>query len=145
MTPTVDETFLEDVIDDDLEELKEDGEEIENSYTYAMNYDTKKIVGKVDELEAVRQTIFKILSTERYECPLYSWDYGVELKELIGRPKHYCVAEIERQFTEALLTDDRITDVHDFEFSYPARNTVAVTFQVTTIYGNTTIEREVNI
>ena len=144
LLPKIDDSFLDDDIEDELEEIEEE-EDAEPSYTYAMNYDNKRIVGKCDKLEAVRQAIFKMLSTERYECPLYSWDYGVELKDLFGMPKNYCMAEIERQFTEALLIDDRITDVHSFSFSFPDKSTIAVSFSVNTIYGDTQIEREVSV
>ena len=46
----------------------------------------------------------------------YSWNYGVELVELIGQPKEYALPEIKRCITEALLQDDRITAVDGFEF-----------------------------
>ena len=142
MLPEIDENFIDDDIDAGLEELDEDGEQ-SPSYTYAMNDSTSKIVGKCDDIEAVKQAIFKILNTERYDSPIYSWDYGVELKELFGKPRHYCCAEIERQFTEALLVDDRITDVHNFMFSFPKRGVIAVSFNVTTTYGEIDMEREV--
>lgn len=143
MLPVIDEEFLDDDIDDTIEDLDEN--EVEPSYTYAMNSSTQRIVGKCDKLEAVKQTISKILSTERYDCPLYSWDYGVELKDLFGMPKEYCAAEIEHQFTEALLMDDRIKDVHSFSFSFPDKRTVAVSFSVSTIFGDIDMEREVEV
>ena len=37
----------------------------------------------MDETEAVRQAAIKILNTERYENEIYSWNYGIELKDLI--------------------------------------------------------------
>ena len=142
MLPEIDEDFMDDDIDADLEELNEESNQ-EPSYTYAMNNDTSKIVGKCDDIEAVKQAVYKMLNTERYESPIYSWDYGVELKELFGKPRYYCCAEIERQFTEALLIDDRITDVSNFAFSFPKRGEIAVSFNVTTTYGDIDIEREV--
>ena len=86
------------------------------SLTYALDIEHGRIRGMVDELESLRQAIYLILSTERYAYLIYSWNYGVELVELIGQPKEYALPEIKRCITEALLQDDRITAVDGFEF-----------------------------
>ena len=49
--------------------------------TYKLS-DTK-IEGFVDELEALKQAIYKILSTEQYEYPIYSFKYWIAWKELL--------------------------------------------------------------
>lgn len=115
------------------------------SLNYAMNFELNRIVGKVDGLEAMRQVIYKILNTERYQYLIYSWNYGIELADLFGMPVDYCCAEIERRVVEALEADDRIESVEDFEFEFPKPRVVAVTFTVNTIFGQTEIETEVDI
>jgi phage baseplate assembly protein W len=125
MIPSYDEDLLEGIEED----------EIEPSLNYKMNLDKERVVGSVDGLEAMKQVIFKILHTERYEYPIYSWDYGVELKDLIGRPMSYVLPELERVITEALEADDRIDSVDNFEFDVQ-KNKVSVTFTVHTIYGD---------
>jgi hypothetical protein len=54
------------------------------------------------------------------------------------------IPELERRITEALMQDDRITDVYNFEFDTPKKNVVTVTFNVDTQYGTTDIELEVD-
>ena len=115
------------------------------SLNYAMNFELNRIVGKVDGLEAMRQVIYKILNTERYQYLIYSWNYGIELADLFGMPVDYCCAEIERRVVEALEADDRIDSVEDFEFEFPKPHVVTVTFTVNTIFGQTEIETEVDI
>lgn len=116
--------------------------EVQPSLTYALDIESGRIRGMVDNLESVRQAIYLILSTERYAYLIYSWNYGVELKELIGQPKEYALPEIKRCITEALLQDDRITAVDGFEFE-TGKKTVHVTFTAHTIFGD--IESEVEI
>jgi phage baseplate assembly protein W len=67
--------------DDILEDLKETSEP---SYTYRMDLETSRILNYCDNLEAIKQAIYKILNTERYDYPIYSQNYGIELEELIG-------------------------------------------------------------
>ena len=55
-----------------------------------------KIEGFVDELAALKQAIYKILSTEQYEYPIYSFKYGIAWKELIGEERAYVRAEMRR-------------------------------------------------
>lgn len=129
--------------DDDLLEGLE--EETEPSLTFAMNKAENTIRGNCDGLNAVKQTIHCILNTERYQCPAFDWDYGVEFSDLVGMPLDYCIAEIERRIPEALLMDDRIEAVRDFVFKESEADTLDVTFIVDTIFGTTEEDTEVKI
>lgn len=113
------------------------------SRNYRMNF-IENIIGKVDTLEAMKQVIFKILNTERYQHIIYSWNYGVELMDLIGEPVSYVLPEVERRITEALLQDDRIKSVSDFEFDTSKKKEVVCTFVVHTIFGDINTEKVVN-
>jgi hypothetical protein len=73
---------------------------------------------------------------------IYSWNYGIELEDLIGQPIPYIYAETQRRIIEALMADDRITSVSDFEFSHMGGD-VAVHFTVVTIYGSVSVEKVV--
>ena len=118
--------------------------ETEPSKNYKMKFEQNSISGYVDELEAMKQVAYKILNTERYEYEIYSWNYGIELKDLIGEPVSYVVAELERRISEALLQDDRIESVDSFEYDYSKKGVVLVTFQVHTLFGNFDEEKVVN-
>lgn len=114
------------------------------SRTLKMDHDYKTISGTIDQIEAVEQAVFLILTTERYQWLIFSWNYGVELQNLIGKDPEYCIPEIERRIREALLQDDRITAVENFKFQLNKRK-VLTTFTVISIYGGITTTLEVDI
>lgn len=110
--------------------------------TYAFDAESGRIRGTVSGLAAMEQAIYLILNTERYKHMIYSWNYGVELVELIGQPKSYAMPELKRYIEEALTQDDRISSVDSFEFT-ATRKTLQATFTVHTTFGD--IETEVEI
>lgn len=114
------------------------------SRTLKMDHDYHTITGTIDQIQAVEQAVFLILNTERYQWLIFSWNYGVELKDLIGKDPEFCIPEIERRIREALLQDDRITAVENFEFELNKRK-VLTTFTVISIFGGITTTLEVEI
>lgn len=112
--------------------------------TYKMATDKALIRGYTEGLEAMKQAIYKIILTERYQYVMYSWNYGIELLDLFGEPVSYVCSELERRISEALLWDDRIQSVTDFEFDLPQKGVVHVSFIAHTIFGDVQAEREVN-
>lgn len=112
--------------------------------TYYLDIEKNRIEGFCNEMEALKQTIYCILSTERFENIIYSWNYGVEIKNLIGENETYVIPELERVITEALLQDDRIKEVSNFIFS-TSSNAVTVAFDVITALGSITIDKKVVI
>lgn len=120
--------------------------ELENqpSRTFRINSEKQNIRGYIDEMEAVKQAVYKILSTERYQYIMYSGDYGIELLDLFGEPASYVCPELERRISEALTWDDRIESVSDFKFDLRQKGAVVVSFVVHTIFGEFSAQREVN-
>lgn len=120
--------------------------ELENqpTHTYKMNLESNLIRGYTDGQEAMKQAIYKILLTERYQYVMYSWNYGIELLDLYGMPVSYVCPELERRISEALLWDDRIQSVNNFEFDISKKGVVHVSFTAHTIFGDVQAEREVN-
>jgi hypothetical protein len=115
------------------------------SKQHRMDLDKSLIRGTCDSLEAVKQSIFKILNTERYAYLIYSWNYGIELIDLYGQPTMYVCPEIKRRVQEALLQDDRITGVDNFEFDTSSKGVVSVTFTVHTLFGDLNEEMAVKV
>lgn len=115
------------------------------SYTHKMRLDDKRIIGYAENIEAVKQSAYKILGTERYQYVMYSWDYGLETLDLFGEPVSYVCPELERRITEALTCDDRIESVSNFEFDTLVKGIVKAAFTVHTVFGDTAMEKEVNI
>lgn len=116
----------------------------EPSKTFKLNIEKSKIDGICDDVEALKQTIFLILNTERYQHLIYSWNYGVELNDLIGEPISFVIPELERRITEALVQDDRIENIDDFEFENQ-KGKVHCKFTVYSKYGNIKAEKVVSI
>lgn len=140
--------------DDEYDEESEADFDVETepSRTYAMvlSKDVGKkgiFLGIVDEEEALRQAIMKIISTERYAYEIYSWDYGIELSDLIGKPMNYAMSEVKLRIEDALTADDRIEAVEDFQVTRIGKNMLHVTFTVITAEGETIegIETEVEV
>ena len=91
-----------------------------------------------------KQAIYNILNTERYQYIIFSWDYGVELKDLFGKPIDYVMPEVERRITEALVQDDRIDSCDSFEFEKKGRK-LLVTFVAHTKFGSVPAQKEVDV
>lgn len=111
--------------------------------TYCLNNDSR-ITGTIsDALQTIQQAVYCILSTERCKYAVYSWDYGVELNDLMGRAAIYVRSELKRRIYEALVVDDRIIGVDNFQFE-EQRDALHVTFTVNTEAGNFDYEMVVN-
>lgn len=100
--------------------------------------------GMIDGREAVAQAVDLMLSTERFYYDIFSYDYGVELADLIGKDRAFVKADIQRRIEEALSEDDRITGISDFEISFD-REAAIVSFTANTIFGDIFEERSVEI
>lgn len=114
------------------------------SKSYRMLIADERISGSVDDLDAIAQACYKILNTERYAHVIYSWNYGVELQDLFGKPLPYVYSELPRRIREALTHDDRVESVTDFDLSH-TRGDVLAKFKVNTAYGSIEMEKGVTI
>lgn len=133
MTPKTSDILL-----NNIEEVTE-----QTSKTYYLNIEKNTIANFCDGIEAMKQTIYCILNTERFEHLIYSWNYGIELKHLIGENTTFVIPELERVIQEALLQDDRISEVNNFEFNVE-KNSIIVKFTVTTTVGEFQAEKVVS-
>ena len=116
----------------------------ENTKSYKLNIASNRIIGTVDGIEAVKQSIYKILNTERYQYIIYSWNYGIELIDRYGKDDAFVIPELERRIKDALSTDDRIVECDEFSFVISDKHSIGITFTARTIYGNLEIEKEVS-
>lgn len=116
----------------------------QNFYDRTYKLSAEKIESFVDGLESLKQAIYKVLATEQYEYPIYSFKYGIAWKELIGEERPYVRAEMKRMIQEVLLLDDRILEVDGFDFEFK-EDICRCTFNVSSIYGDVEIEKEVSV
>ena len=114
------------------------------SKTYYINRNTNRISGYIDDKDAIVQAIYLILSTERYESVIYNWYYGTEFDSLVGKDRDFVKSELKRRIAEAILEDDRILDVIDFDISFN-KDVANVVFLVETNIGDININWEVNL
>lgn len=138
MIPTITADYEDLIADFEVVNQKE-----QPTHTYKLDYMNDRMYGYADGQEAMKQAIYKILNTERYDHVIYSDNYGVELRDLIGEHIAYVIPEAERRIREALIWDERITSVFDFDFDVQKKQ-VGVTFKCNTIFGEVEIETVVN-
>ena len=113
--------------------------------TYKIDYVNKRIIGTIEDAEAVTQFIRKVLSTDKYAFEIYDWYYGNELLKIVGQSYDYVVTRVPNIFEEALMVDDRILDVRDFTFNKSGIDSIVVSCLVDTVYGVIIYEQEVLI
>jgi len=67
-------------------------------------------------IDALKMWIEKTIRTVRFRFPVYSFSYGCELDDIVGYdlPRVVLESEVPRAIREALIYDDRISDVRDF-------------------------------
>lgn len=102
--------------------------------TFAINTTENIIGGKIDGLDALKQSIYLMLSIEADRYIIYPYTYGINTLDLIGKPYYYVAAVLPERIKTTLSKDDRITDVSDFEFIVDGKK-LHVSFVVHTIYG----------
>lgn len=114
----------------------------QTSNTYRLFYQKNKLKGFTDEIDALKQAIYFILNIERYDYLIYNWNYGFEIKDLIGQEPRNILPEIQKRISDALIQDSRINEISNFSFSV-LKNKVIVYFTVKSIFGD--LKQELNI
>ena len=114
------------------------------SLTHKLNSDMS-IHDMIDGVDALKQSIYKVLSTERYRYGIYSFDYGIELEDLKEMSIRRASEELEDRIKDALMQDDRIESIDDFTAEIKNKHTILVSFIVNTNYDSFQIDKEVEI
>ena len=130
-----------------MEESTESEDEKEPAPEYEIDFETMTLTGReISGIDAVKQWIKICLGIPRYEHTQYSWQYGQDFSELIG--KSYTESALrpflENMISEALSMNDDIVSCHDFDVTKKG-DTVTVKFEVETIYGDTDSEVQINV
>ena len=111
--------------------------------TLTYRAENNMVSGMIDGIDALRQTIKHILVTERYAFPIYDDNYGVELEKYLGTDIATIQADIETTLKEALLQDNRITNIYVNSVEQDGLDSCIVNFTVESIYGN--FEEEIDV
>lgn len=127
----------------EFEDIEDDSEVIETSQTYKIDFENRSITNEIiTGLEAIKQFVYLSLHTERYAYSVYSHDIGNELQEVLADNETtdaYKKMEIPRLIEEALIYDDRISAVTDFEIEKQGES-FRVSFTVETDEGTLEIK-----
>ncbi|EGT4082634.1 DUF2634 domain-containing protein [Clostridioides difficile] len=90
----------------------------------------------VERNEAIKVWIYKTIKTDKYVYLIYEWDYGTDIKNLIGQKytKGLTESEAKRYIQEALLTNPYILEVNITNAEFEDDN-LSISLNVKTIYG----------
>lgn len=105
---------------------------------YGIDFSTGQLTGRVVEgLEAVKVWTWLALQTQRYRYYIYSWDYGQEFEDLIGKgySKDYTSTELKRMTEECLTVNPWITGIDEFTCIQEDER-VKVSFKLITTLGD---------
>ncbi|MGQ5708834.1 DUF2634 domain-containing protein [Lactobacillus sp. PSON] len=124
---------------------EDDDAEEEADPTLTFKVENGRIRSKCDDFEAMVQATDKILKTERFVYPIYDDQYGNDLPELFGESFDYAETESEQMIIDALMEDDRVTEVEIEELTRINKHTLQVKGVCNTIYGDVNIDEEVEV
>ena len=99
----------------DIKNINITDDDIQTNVTYGIDFENKRMIGKIDNLKALEQAILMILSTARYENIIFSFNYGNELSNIIGHDFEFIKSEAERYVKEAILADSRFKEIEYYE------------------------------
>lgn len=108
---------------------------------YGINFETGQLTGKIVEgIEAVKVWAWLALQIPRYRYYVYSWNYGQEYDELVGKgySAEYMKTELKRMTEECLLQNDYITGIENFEYEKKG-DEVNLSFKILTTLGDTEV------
>ena len=108
---------------------------------YEFDFNTGQLTGKILEGKAaLKMWIYKALLTNRYAYPIYSWDYGQDLEELIGQgyETDFIKSEVERRVQECLLINEHIKGCSNFDINL-INDQLQISFTVNTTFGEVAI------
>lgn len=100
------------------------------------NRDFKIVEGN----EAIKVWVYKALLTPRYNYSIYSWDYGSELLDLIGKAytPSLTKSEAKRYIEEALLINPYISEVNVLDTDFKD-GILSANVKIVTIYGESEV------
>jgi len=110
--------------------------------TYKLDIDKGRIIGFVDNEDAINQAAFKALFTPRFDCYAYDDQYGSELAALLRNPyatSEYVEAESEFMLDDALCADGRFIGINGLAMEING-DEAHFSFNVDTILGTMQIE-----
>ena len=123
-------------VDNSFPFYKEVAWDFEKDTPIIQNGDFKIIEGN----EAIKVWVYKALLTPRYSYSIYSWNYGSELMDLIGKAYTPSLTkeEAKRHIKEALEINPYILEVTVIDTSFKD-GLLSADIKIVTIYGESEV------
>lgn len=104
-----------------------------------------RISGFIDDIDAIKQAVYHILSIERFSCLIYDNNYGVELQQYIGQDFEYLKVTVQKTLEEALMQDERIISIEVIDVEKIDNETANVKLLIQANIGEIQMEVNVNV
>ena len=130
-------TYKEDMIKDNTFPLyREVAWDFKRDIPILENGDFKIVEGN----EAIKVWVYKALLVPRYQYSIYTWGYGSELMDLIGKAytPQLTKSEAKRYIEEALKINPYILDVNVIDTDFKD-SVLSANVKITTIYGESEV------
>ena len=123
-------------VDNTFPMYKEVAWDFKNNIPILENGDFKIVEGN----EAIKVWVYKAILTPRYNYSIYTWDYGSELLDLIGKAytPSLTKSEAKRYIEEALLINPYILEVNVLDTDFKD-GILSADVKIVTIYGESEV------
>ena len=96
---------------------------------------TRRVRGRGDGWEAIRQAVEIIVNVERFKWQIYTPNFGTDYGGLLGTDPGYAASELRRRLEDAFLPDNRILGIKDYAYTFRDVS-LTVTFTALTVFGD---------
>lgn len=112
--------------------------------TFYIDPESHHISGYTDGLQAMTQAVEIIVNIERFFWQIYSPNFGMQWRGLIGNNPDFVGAEMKKRLDNAFSVDTRIYGTSNYNYSVNG-DVLTATFTVNTVYGDVSQSVEVNL
>lgn len=119
-------------------------EEISEPWDYGVDFDTGQLSGEIVRgVEALKVWAFFALQTARYRYRAFSWNYGSETDDMIGKSygRDYTESEVKRMISECVCCHPNIESCENFSVRFED-SAIEVSFSIVTDFGAGEMEFE---
>lgn len=109
---------------------------------YEIDFNTGQLTGRIVEgNDAIAVWVWLALQTPRYDHYIYSWDYGQEFEQIIGKgySKAYTDSELEAMIGSCLSVNPYIEQIKEFESESNGDELIA-SFKIETTFGEVNVD-----
>lgn len=109
--------------------------------TWYIDWQKQKITRRATEYEELAQNIERALMIDRYYYPIYTWNTGSELQDLIGSKRlEYINGACKKNIEDALAYETRVLSVEEVNVVHEREHDYLITATINTTLG--TMRRE---